>query len=327
MNTHGNAANSLLLIGIDGDDCPADSAMQAAVAHCRRLTLRCIEIFGGHTPSPQSAPIIAAFSSANTACRAALVIREKTAALLAAESGRTTPAPGTPVICLQAREYVSWQTGSLLMDKLSPIIDALMKGEAAGRMHIDTDTLKALSPDLQRHFQPEVDAPPHRLPAGRRFYRYLAARDAEATETAAPAAQAASLVVAAQPPRAQMPVPAAHDTQPADPIQLCLTHAGTRIVLDGDRQTFTIGRNRSCHLCLTGANISRLHAWIHAESGRFILLDQSTNGTFVKIGSAPEIYLHRQEIVLREAGLIGLAGSTKDPATPQIAFQVSRAGS
>ena len=326
MNTHGNAANSLLLIGIDHGDCPTDSAMQAVIAHCRRLTLRCIEIFGGHTPSPQSAPIIAAFSSANTACRAALVIREKTAALLAAESGRA--APGIPIICLQEREYVSMQTGSLVMEKLSPIIDALMTGEVAGRMHIDTDTLKALSPDLQRHFQPEVDAPAHRLPAGHRFYRYLAARDADATEMAAPAAYGhASLVPAAQPPRAQTPVPTIHDTQPTGPARLYLTHADTRIVLDGNQQTFTIGRNRSCHLCITGANISRLHAWIHEESGRFILLDQSTNGTFVKIGNAAEIYLHRQEIVLREAGLIGLAGSTKDPAIPQIAFQVSRAGS
>ena len=42
---------------------------------------------------------------------------------------------------------------------------------------------------------------------------------------------------------------------------------------------------------------------------KFILIDQSTNGTYVKTGEGQEIYLRREEVPLVGRGIIGLGES------------------
>jgi len=70
---------------------------------------------------------------------------------------------------------------------------------------------------------------------------------------------------------------------------------------------FVMGRGSNCDLVLTGATLaSRAHAKIVFKRGKFVLIDQSTNGTYVKAGSGEMLYLRREEMQLWGHGVICL---------------------
>jgi adenylate cyclase len=52
--------------------------------------------------------------------------------------------------------------------------------------------------------------------------------------------------------------------------------------------------------------VSRVHARIEWRRGKFVLIDQSTNGTFVKPQGGQEVYLRREEMPLVGRGCISL---------------------
>ena len=58
--------------------------------------------------------------------------------------------------------------------------------------------------------------------------------------------------------------------------------------------------------------ISRLHARIEMVRGRFLLVDQSTNGTFVLNADGKESFVRRDSVTLQGEGCIGL-GKLPDP--------------
>ena len=77
-----------------------------------------------------------------------------------------------------------------------------------------------------------------------------------------------------------------------------------RIVeMDAD---FEMGRADDVELQCRGALASRKHALLEYRRGRFILTDQSANGTFVNPNDAEPITLKRDYCTLGESGLIGL---------------------
>jgi len=47
---------------------------------------------------------------------------------------------------------------------------------------------------------------------------------------------------------------------------------------------------------------SRMHARIERRRDKFVLIDQSSNGTYVTVAGEPEIHLKREEIILRGRG-------------------------
>jgi len=52
-----------------------------------------------------------------------------------------------------------------------------------------------------------------------------------------------------------------------------------------------------------------VHARIYGRGSHFVIVDQSSNGTFVAIdGNTSEIALRREETMLGERGTIGLGG-------------------
>jgi class 3 adenylate cyclase len=76
--------------------------------------------------------------------------------------------------------------------------------------------------------------------------------------------------------------------------------------LDEHQQQVTIGRAEDNGIVLKGNLISRLHARIEATRSRFLLVDQSTNGTFVQGVSGGEQFVRRDSLTLAGEGLIGL---------------------
>ncbi|PCI71284.1 MAG: adenylate/guanylate cyclase domain-containing protein [Gammaproteobacteria bacterium] len=75
-----------------------------------------------------------------------------------------------------------------------------------------------------------------------------------------------------------------------------------------------LGRSAECDLVVNADLASRMHAKISIKRGKFVLADQSTNGTFVMTDDGQESYLRREELVLNGSGTISLGSNANDCA-------------
>lgn len=73
----------------------------------------------------------------------------------------------------------------------------------------------------------------------------------------------------------------------------------------------TFGRDGASTIRLEGPRASRHHARIEPRRDRFVLIDLSTNGTYLRMDADPAIRLTREECVLRGRGVIAF-GDTPD---------------
>jgi predicted component of type VI protein secretion system len=97
-------------------------------------------------------------------------------------------------------------------------------------------------------------------------------------------------------------------------------HCDREIVLDDARNEITMGRAEENSVVQKGALISRLHARIELARGRFLLVDQSTNGTFVLNADGKESFVRRDSIALHGEGCIGLGKLPDTNAADVIRF-------
>ena len=72
------------------------------------------------------------------------------------------------------------------------------------------------------------------------------------------------------------------------------------------RANITIGRAEDNDLVVKGNLISRLHARVEINRNKFMLIDQSTNGTFVLGKDGEEAFVRRDSMQIRGEGMIGL---------------------
>ncbi len=92
---------------------------------------------------------------------------------------------------------------------------------------------------------------------------------------------------------------------------------GKAVVVSNRNPSVTLGRDRTCDLCLDDARISRLHARVELRSGRFVIADVSRNGSLVLADGSPPHQVRREEAWLGITGRIRLG---LDPALPLVTF-------
>ena len=98
-------------------------------------------------------------------------------------------------------------------------------------------------------------------------------------------------------------------TNPARHYQattLILTCGKKKIDIPNTTTSFVLGRGTDCELVIQGELISRYHSKLEHRRGKFIISDQSTNGTFIKNRDGLEIFLRREELALYGEGFISL---------------------
>ena len=86
--------------------------------------------------------------------------------------------------------------------------------------------------------------------------------------------------------------------------RLQLLHGTREIDLGPGATSLTIGRDAQNDVVIADRLASRQHARIERRRDKFVVVDQSSNGTFVTVEGEPEVQLRREEMMLRESGHI-----------------------
>jgi len=80
---------------------------------------------------------------------------------------------------------------------------------------------------------------------------------------------------------------------------------GYEVLVDDTHPALAIGRAEENDVVVKGNLISRLHARIELTRNKFLLVDQSTNGTFVTTREGEESFVRRDSMQLKGEGMIG----------------------
>ena len=104
----------------------------------------------------------------------------------------------------------------------------------------------------------------------------------------------------------------------ADQVKnLSLKYAGESHSIPIDTTSYTMGRGKDCELVVKGDLISRYHSRIEHRRGKYVITDQSTNGTFIRSSEGQDVFLRREEFTLFGSGFISL-GKKVDPEDPNV---------
>ena len=104
-----------------------------------------------------------------------------------------------------------------------------------------------------------------------------------------------------------------------EPI-LTLRYAERTLALGVAQPSASLGREASNDLVVPDKMASRVHCKIEYRRGKFFLIDQSTNGTYVTIESDAEIMLKREQCMLRGRGVISLGHPSAEAGAENVTF-------
>jgi adenylate cyclase len=91
--------------------------------------------------------------------------------------------------------------------------------------------------------------------------------------------------------------------------------------VDASSVPIVLGREKSCGFVVNDPMASRQHARIELRDDKYVLVDQSTNGTWVSIDGEPAFTLRREEVPLHGKGRITLGHPATENA-PVVNFAV-----
>ncbi len=105
---------------------------------------------------------------------------------------------------------------------------------------------------------------------------------------------------------------------------LSLTFNNKEYSYNNLEKAISIGRDDSCDIAIYTPFVSRSHLQLEFRRGKFVLIDHSTNGTYIQFKHQPEIFIRREELSLIGEGTIGLGESNQENNTNNLYFKVFR---
>ena len=96
--------------------------------------------------------------------------------------------------------------------------------------------------------------------------------------------------------------------------KLVLSFRDRTVEINDKNKSINIGRADDNDLVVKGNLISRIHAKLELRRGKFVLIDQSTNGTFVQNVQGEELFVRRDSTEIDGEGTIGL-GRAEEPGS------------
>ncbi|MEM6512651.1 MAG: adenylate/guanylate cyclase domain-containing protein [Pseudomonadota bacterium] len=96
--------------------------------------------------------------------------------------------------------------------------------------------------------------------------------------------------------------------------KMLLTCQNKTVEVSDRKKSINIGRADDNDLVVKGNLISRIHAKVEMRRGNFVIIDQSTNGTFLQTVQGNESFIRRDTKELDNEGTIGL-GRSEQPGS------------
>ena len=112
---------------------------------------------------------------------------------------------------------------------------------------------------------------------------------------------------------------------PENVDELILRYRGRSINVNKECRSVILGRDETCDLVVQNDLASRLHIHVEYRSGKFVIVDQSTNGTYVRFSDGNIAHITREEIYLQGDGSISLGQSFAENPADIVEFSVSTA--
>ena len=103
-------------------------------------------------------------------------------------------------------------------------------------------------------------------------------------------------------------------------VTLQVSYAGKTVILDQNKQGLVMGRSQACDLPINEKLASRQHVRIEMRRDKFFIIDQSTNGTHVKLDQADDAFLRREEMHISANGALSLGKSFAEGPTEIVSF-------
>lgn len=117
-----------------------------------------------------------------------------------------------------------------------------------------------------------------------------------------------------------MNVPNATEQDAVDAV-LLLAYGGREYRISSTAQpVFTLGRGSSADMIISAPLASRVHCRFEFRRGKFVLVDQSTNGTFVRTADGENVYLRREELLIWGTGFLSLGEEIAERSEHLIRF-------
>jgi adenylate cyclase len=110
----------------------------------------------------------------------------------------------------------------------------------------------------------------------------------------------------------------------SEDARLTVQFGSTSIELSASKPVLQMGRADANDFVVADPQVSRVHARIEHRRGRFFLVDQSSNGTFLSVRGKGDVMLRRDEIALESSGLISLGTPTGEAPHLCLQFTIHR---
>lgn len=104
--------------------------------------------------------------------------------------------------------------------------------------------------------------------------------------------------------------------------ELVLRYRDQSRMVNRRHKTAILGREDGCQLIVRNGFASRQHVRIEFRLGKFFIVDQSTNGTYIRFKNGKVSNINHDEMILEGSGSISLGQSFSDQSADPVEFSV-----
>ena len=115
------------------------------------------------------------------------------------------------------------------------------------------------------------------------------------------------------------------DAKKTPEVRLRLQYNDSVLVISKQRSSVILGRSKDCDMPINEKLASRQHVRIELRRDKFFIIDQSTNGTHVRIDNGEDSFLRREEMPINGDGQISLGKGFNENPTEVVRFTHERA--
>ena len=122
--------------------------------------------------------------------------------------------------------------------------------------------------------------------------------------------------------RTRIGIPAYRKTEDEPGGELMLRYRDQSYVVSVKYKTAILGREETCQVIVQNDFASRQHVRIEFKLGKFVIVDQSTNGTYIRSKDGNVVCITRDEMILEGSGWISMGQAFSEPTVDPVEFSI-----